>query len=504
MSMPQFSEQLTVQLCSLRQIPKSHAMAVLTFTFSKFSNENWFHQDQLWLEGFHVFPTMSMPTKDEHAALIGLPDWGRRVVSLTKHSVVDNLLYGKDLDDSGDDPHRDFMRNMLENGYAGEPSGHRDAKQANKKLRAVLNVTSQMSHHIDDMSPHEAFMTKFADRAGARTTENRFKPLRAPGLAHTQSMSDIMGRPDFARTPRGIRVKEVNAAGGKTDPELQRTQGRACVISTKWTRSTLRLGDTEHPGALLDEGPDERFDGHAGQARKQVKAAKVGCSLKSVSVVDKLLYGRDLSGAETDPAVEYAQKFAGYAGSVWKIPKKQPQEAPGESLISARQVPKTPSVASARTEPSVADGAEGKSSVLGNSVSFQTTGQPESNQTNQTDTMPKDELKAAAPDATCEADGTLMPDAKTALPQDLAQSPPSSAPQTPTRQTQRSLRSPFAVARSSPPSSTGSRTPSVSGRPRWQWGKMFQWNVSTYGFVSKWGIPKSSQKVPSGWRTWLT
>ena len=315
------------------------------------------------------------------------------------------------------------------------------------------------------MSPHEAFMTKFADRAGARTAENRFKPLRAPGLAHTQSMSDIMGRPGVARTPRGIRVKEVDAAGGKTDPELQRPEGRACVISTKWTRSTLRLGDVEHPGALLDEGPDERFDGHAGQARKQVKAAKVGCSLKSISVVDKLLYGRDLSGAETDPAVEYAQKFAGYAGSVWKIPKKQPQEAPGESLISARQVPQTPSVASARTEPSVADAQEVKSSVLGNSVSFQTeTAQPESTQT---ETMPKGELKAPA-EMSCEADGTLMPSDVTALSQDLAQSPPSSASQTPTRQTQRSLRSPFAVARSSP-SSSGSRTPSVSGqRPRWQ------------------------------------
>lgn len=407
-----------------------------------------------------MFPTMSMPTKDEHAALIGLPDRGRRVVSLTKHSVVDNLIYGKDLDGSGDDPHRDFMRNMVESGYAGEPSGHRDAKQANKKLRAVLNYTSQMSHHVDDMSPHEAFMTKFADRAGARTAEMRFKPLRAPGLAHTQSMSDIMGCPG-ARTPRGIRVKEVDAAGGKTDPELQRSEGRACVISTKWTRSTLRLGDTEHPGALLDEGPDERFNGHAGQARKQVKAAKVGCSLKSISVVDKLLYGRDLSGAKTDPAVEYAEKFSGYAGSVWKIPKKQPQEAPGESLISARQVPQTPSVASARTELSVADGAQGKSSVLGNSVSFPT-GQPES-----TETMPKDELKAVALDIS--TSGEAEPSAKTAL-QDLevAQSPPSSASQTPTRQTQRSLRSPFAVAWNSPPSSNGSRTPSVSGRPRWQ------------------------------------
>lgn len=77
---------------------------------------------------------MSMPSKDEHAALIGLPDRGRRVVSLSKHSTVDSLIYGRDLDQSGDNPHRDFMHKLVKDGYAGEPSGHRDAKAANKKL----------------------------------------------------------------------------------------------------------------------------------------------------------------------------------------------------------------------------------------------------------------------------------------------------------------------------------------------------------------------------------
>ena len=82
---------------------------------------------------------MSMPSKDEHAALIGLPDRGRRVVALTKHSVVDSLIYGRDLDQSGEDPHRDFMQKLVSDGYAGEPSGHRDAKAANKKLCLVSN-----------------------------------------------------------------------------------------------------------------------------------------------------------------------------------------------------------------------------------------------------------------------------------------------------------------------------------------------------------------------------
>lgn len=50
---------------------------------------------------------------------------------------MDSLLYGRDLDGGGENPHRGFMQGMLQEGYAGEPSGHKDAKQENKKRRAV-------------------------------------------------------------------------------------------------------------------------------------------------------------------------------------------------------------------------------------------------------------------------------------------------------------------------------------------------------------------------------
>lgn len=46
---------------------------------------------------------------------------------------MDTLLYGRDLDGSGESPHRGFMQTMHAAGYAGEPSGHKDAKQENAK-----------------------------------------------------------------------------------------------------------------------------------------------------------------------------------------------------------------------------------------------------------------------------------------------------------------------------------------------------------------------------------
>ncbi len=287
-----------------------------------------------------------------------------------------------------------------------------------------------MTSHLDDQSPHEEFMTKFADRAGGRTVENRFKPMRKPGLRHTQSMFDIMGRPGVARTPRGISVREVTAAGGKTEPELQRQEGRACVIATKWTRSTLRIGESEHPGALLEDLPDERFDGHAGKARKPESVsttAKHGASLKSISAVDKLLYGRDLSKATTDPGLEYAERFAGYAGCVWKMPKKKAPLTQEVREVKECEVadPILPG------HPSHAQDASNFSPLSPATISL-----------------------ADPPEAQPEAQ-PLTP-----TPQIRAQSPP----ETPCRA------SPFNVKRASF-SSSSSRASSVSGvssRPRWQ------------------------------------
>eukprot|EP00438_Fugacium_kawagutii_P021546 Skav234155 [mRNA] locus=scaffold6570:52934:56180:- [translate_table: standard] len=426
----------------------------------------------------------AMPNKDEHAALIGLPDRGRRIVALTKHSTVDTLIYGRDLDNSGDEPHRDFMRRLIDEGYAGEPSGHRDAKMANRKLRTVLNIRSQMSQHLSEQSPHEEFMTKFADRAGCRNVEARFKPLRGPGLAHTQSMYDLLGQGGVVRTPRGIRVKELVAAGGKTDPDLQRFEGRACAISTKWTRSTLRLGDLEHPGALGEDVPDRRFSGHAGQAQKEVKSGKVGSNLKSLSAVDKLLYGRDLSGYTTNPGLEYAAKFGNYAGFNWKLPKQKSDscDQQTDAEVEAKPAEEPPAISAdakeAKSEAPVAS-EEGVTpqdpkpspqpgTALGHSVTFETCPDLEvtAPQEMAGPEVSKDELPAEICDATL-LPATLEPDleAKTFEAQAQPDPSPAKSPATPVR------RSPFAITpscRSPGGSSSGSRTPSSGQRPRWQ------------------------------------
>lgn len=314
-------------------------------------------------------------------------------------------------------------------------------------------MSSQMSSHVDEQSPHEEFMTKFADRAGHRTVETRFKPMRKPGLRHTESMFDIMGRTGVARTPRGISVREVTAAGGKTEPELQRQEGRACVIATKWTRSTLRIGESEHPGALLEDLPDERFDGHAGKARKPesvATTAKHGASLKSISAVDKLLYGRDLSKATTDPGLEYAERFAGYAGCVWKMPKKKAPSPQNEREVKECEV-----------DSSVAD------PIL--------PGHPQDAQDGNFSPLSPTSISLADPP---EAQGEFT---QPLTPQIGAQSPPQTPTPTPCRA------SPFNVKRQSF-SSSSSRASSVSGvssrhagRPRWQWEEVKVGCLSFFG-----------------------
>ncbi|CAK9101190.1 Uncharacterized protein SCF082_LOCUS47372 [Durusdinium trenchii] len=126
--------------------------------------------------------------------------------------------------------------------------------------------------------------------------------MKAPGIANPQSMQEVIfGRPGV-ENKRGMRAKSVSAAGVKTDPDLQRVEGIS-ILSARWTSSTLRVGDAPPAEAAQETG----FEDYAG--RKAQSARQCSSNLRSVSAVDKLLYGRDLSQAKQDALVQYANKY---------------------------------------------------------------------------------------------------------------------------------------------------------------------------------------------------
>ncbi|CAK9017764.1 unnamed protein product [Durusdinium trenchii] len=436
---------------------------------------------------------MPLPSKEEHRALIGLPDKGRRVVSLTKQSTVDTLLYGRDLDGSGESPHRGFMQTMHAAGYAGEPSGHKDAKQENRKRRAVLNCSSQLAHHDGQKSPHEEFMTRFADCAGARNTEARFKPLRAPGIAHTQSMGDIMnglGSSRVERTPRGIRIKDMSAAGKKSE----RPEGKSCVTAAaRCLQSSLQLGESEHPCSHFD---GEFFGDYAGRAAKPKPTERSSVALKSLCVVDKLLYGRDLSFQSEDSLVQYAERYSGYAGNSWKIPKKFKQEA----VAATAGYPENPELPGSLESPMpVAPAAQtqslqGKDFQAHDAEACETeadeVGEVETNLESPPQALESPSLASEAPQTPQVTFDLGEPDAQIndecAAPEGITPDTPNTVPiegpkdlreevlmmKTIEAGKEPSRLTPFGVRRSSGWSSSrssGSRTSSLSGqRPRWQ------------------------------------
>ncbi|OLP97074.1 hypothetical protein AK812_SmicGene20602 [Symbiodinium microadriaticum] len=276
--------------------------------------------------GVHAMPAAPL-SSEEHRALVGLPDRGRRVVGLTKHSTVDEIIYGLDFDRSGSDPHREYMKQFAD--FAGVPSGHKQGPDNKKKRRAVLNYCSQLTHHVDEKSPHEEFMQRFSDRAGARNVENRSRPFRAPGLAHVSTMGEVIHGRSPAESPRGQRIKSFSAAGCKSVPELAHPEGKSMVSAT-WTTGTMSGGTYKDASPFVKES-DQRFADYAGKKVNLDEKPAKKCSIRGISVVDKLVYGRDISQLAEDPVVEYAKKHAGYAGFMWKTPGPSPEKEESEA-----------------------------------------------------------------------------------------------------------------------------------------------------------------------------
>ena len=317
-------------------------------------------------------------------------------------------------------------------------------------------------------------MTRFADRAGSRTTENRFKPLRGPGLAHTSSMPDLISmnlEPGVERTPCGIKDVGTDTAGKS---RRDRPQGKSCAARFLH-QSSIQLGESAYPENYFD---GDGFRGYAGKAKstKQAQVTRNAVDLKSICVVDKLLYGRDLSFQGKDTLLEYAERFSGFAGNKWKIPKKksldkgtagypEPENplpgAPDENLATlmpeelVAPIPQEPGDESIKTCKEAHVTFE-SSNVQGESCP------PQGNETEKLTVEPPEAEAPEAPEAqSSELSAELLERMQRSEPeQSIARA----------GQTASGRMNPFGVRRSSTSSisSSGSRTPSSTcPRPRW-------------------------------------
>eukprot|EP00490_Sorites_sp_Unknown_P022946 CAMPEP_0114662794 /NCGR_PEP_ID=MMETSP0191-20121206/25587_1 /TAXON_ID=126664 /ORGANISM="Sorites sp." /LENGTH=354 /DNA_ID=CAMNT_0001900139 /DNA_START=213 /DNA_END=1278 /DNA_ORIENTATION=+ len=238
-------------------------------------------------------------------------------------STVESIIYGREPDSSRANNHgeQDSLRKHRD--YAGQTSAQRQG-QMDKTMRRVLNCS---------------------DRAGSKNMEATFRPMKGPGVSNPESMHELIYGRSGVENARGTRAKSMSAAGKKTDPELQRQEG-VSVSSARWASSSVQLGDSDNASPPVRE---ERFQGYAG--RKPERMPQRSSCLRSVSAVDKLLYGRDLSHAKDDAIVEYAKTYAGHAGFMWKLkPKSELMEASADSTdastleeIAAKRVFEPPS-----------------------------------------------------------------------------------------------------------------------------------------------------------------
>eukprot|EP00405_Crypthecodinium_cohnii_P014723 CAMPEP_0206458288 /NCGR_PEP_ID=MMETSP0324_2-20121206/23476_1 /ASSEMBLY_ACC=CAM_ASM_000836 /TAXON_ID=2866 /ORGANISM="Crypthecodinium cohnii, Strain Seligo" /LENGTH=438 /DNA_ID=CAMNT_0053929589 /DNA_START=101 /DNA_END=1417 /DNA_ORIENTATION=- len=209
---------------------------------------------------------------------------------LGAHSSVDNIILGRDIDNSGHDPHKAYMSKF--EGYAGARSGEkvvRPFRKPNHSSQSMVD-TVVFGHDLDNSgdSPHAAAMESFkaGGAGGMQAGSTPYRPFRKPGYAMKSTMDELM-------------------------------YGRDIDFS----------GDNPH------EKFTNTYSGHAGvmtENKSQRPFRKQNCTFQSQ--VDDLIYGHDMDGSGPSPQKNYmAENFKGYAGMKSEEKIVRPYRKPGIS-----------------------------------------------------------------------------------------------------------------------------------------------------------------------------
>eukprot|EP00931_Biecheleriopsis_adriatica_P031408 TRINITY_DN18424_c0_g2_i1.p1 TRINITY_DN18424_c0_g2~~TRINITY_DN18424_c0_g2_i1.p1 ORF type:complete len:454 (+),score=82.56 TRINITY_DN18424_c0_g2_i1:181-1542(+) len=292
----------------------------------------------------------------EISGLYGMPDRGRRRLNLGKASTVDSILLGRDLDQSGEDPHKDFMAKY--HTHAGKPSGHRTAQQdlPQPAKKYGLSQCSQMDdliygHDIDvsGRDPHEEFMSRFGDYAGTRSKEDKATPFRKPGMAHASDMDEILYGRDLDQSgvdPHAAFFEKYGEYAGKKSADqgdLPPRRGRGKPVNASMENIIAGTEQETSRNQFIAQAK-QRYEGYAGMAtknkdRKPIFLSKVNNA--QVTVMEKVIYCRPNENNDFEKAAkeEFLAKYEGYAGATHKKKHytKPAATAPAETEAAAPQ-----------------------------------------------------------------------------------------------------------------------------------------------------------------------
>eukprot|EP00933_Yihiella_yeosuensis_P056782 TRINITY_DN56207_c0_g1_i1.p1 TRINITY_DN56207_c0_g1~~TRINITY_DN56207_c0_g1_i1.p1 ORF type:complete len:416 (+),score=66.21 TRINITY_DN56207_c0_g1_i1:58-1305(+) len=253
------------------------------------------------------------------------PGGGRRHLRMAMSSTVDTLLLGRDLDQSGDNPHEDFMKQY--GSYAGMKSADKDQRPFRRPGVAQSSVMDQIIYGRDlDFSGEDAyadFLKRFGHYAGKKSGNKVQKPFRKPGMSQASVVDGLIYNHDLDGSGDNPHEEFMNRygthAGKKSQADELKEQGRNVrILNTQLESSMQNIihGGINAAPLVPDANPHVAYmkminEGAAGLAVRPEESSPCKPRVTTLATsVDKVVFHKDDEPDEEDNWVDFTE-FAG-------------------------------------------------------------------------------------------------------------------------------------------------------------------------------------------------
>jgi len=267
-------------------------------------------------------------------------------------SSMDELVWGHDLDKSGGDPNQHFRRSYGA-GYAGRPTA--DLPRGAKKAGGYYSLTSTMDDVLwgrdldrSGVDPHENYRQKFSDHAGGASGQRQERQhVRRFLLGQVDGVDDVVAGVDWDdSTGRMAKYAEDNKgiAGVRSAPKPERPTRRSNTHMQSSADGLIWHRDLDKSGQLLQqEVYEQAYAGFAGlnSARRpksarsaRLEKSKSEITLKVTGEADIISAGGDAPSSPTaaPAATNYLRPATGARGCT-----KRPQRSVSQGSLTSRE-----------------------------------------------------------------------------------------------------------------------------------------------------------------------
>jgi len=262
---------------------------------------------------------------------------GRRHLRLGASSVMDEIIMGRDTDNSGEDPHREFM------GKFGDHAGLKSGEETARGRRHGQAMASEMDtivfgRDMDGCDHRTDFLTKFADHAGMMIG-GEARATKKGGYSMASTMDSVVWGRDFDQSGadvHGLFQQTYKGCAGKPSANVEYRAAKKLIVGAAGSMDEILTGrdidGSDDPWQTFRENNKDTA-GVNSMEKPQRPCKKIGLSMQSSA--DAVIWGRDLDGGWAEG---FEDHYGDCAGARANRPPKSVRRA-AEALKSSRSEP---------------------------------------------------------------------------------------------------------------------------------------------------------------------